>query len=1353
MLRYVGKLLPFCVASLPLLATSNTFITMGPAPSLNTQEGGHNSDAGSVNPIAVHPTDPNTYFITSVNGGIWRTKDGGTSWIPLTDHQNTLSIGSIAYDLDDPSHTTLVAGTGISSNGGIGYLNLGATYSRGNAPRGLLYTQNSGDTWNTLSSPTLNLMSIPNVISRGLNPHISGSLFVGTFESTQPDILTAPNSSIYGLYKSTDGGATFNLEATGGPNQLGPGPVTSLATKLSDPNTIYAAVTNAGSPSANASAALYKNIDGTGSTWTPVFDQTTVPIGGANPINTIDQWVIKTVTGPNDALAVALVKVPTTLDPNIQDAVDSVFLSHDGGASWTALPMPTVSVNPTGQGVINSDIEIDPLNTNRVYLVGTYDPSAPVNALSAYILQPATSAESFALPSDGTVCHPDARCLVFDAAGRLIVGSDGGLDVRTDPSSPSGSWSSINGNLSLWQPYATAFDANNHIIISAGQDTGTAVQQAPYQTNVYQTFPNTGDGINATVNDEGDTSYFYNSTFNLLSLARATTDSLDYLTLTINGNPFDHNTDAWFSSQLVLNKMDPTKIAFGGQSSVFLGQDDLVNTTIDVTPIGPVSPAIVQAGPMAYGTQDSPNALLVAAQGTNPITGNTLFFTSDASTTNLAALPAYAVQGGNPPSSVVFDGRTQNHFYVADTFTLFGTTDMGNNFTNFASHLMPLEIRFPSGVEFLSNNGVNALFVGGINNVGTNSPLAVADADDAGNLSGWRLFGQSTGSDSTLPNTFAANIQYNNKSDTLLVGLFGRGNWLMFDVTSNFPSAQALWFGKADNDSEPSLSVLNNGNYANRSLEKFGKGTLTITGPATYTGLTTVLGGTLSLINSTSLIPGDVDVKKGRLKGIGQVGGRVTIDSGSTISPGNSIGTLTVGSLVLNSGSFTNIEVNRTVSSQIHVLGSADLDGQVVVDQVPGNYFTQTWDILAADGGISGSFDPTVGGGLPGFSFSLRYFPDLVQLVYIRKIITSGLTGNNLTYANYLNTDAPLSEAAKRLSVLSGDVLEDALEVSAPTRNAISRFVIDNTMFAYSDMLDSHLALAHLNHNSCGQPACGCSDFWMDGFADFAHQEGQDQTPGFTFESEGIFVGYDKYIAKDTLVGITTGYSHSHYHEDSHFGKGDVNAYILSPYGIIYYCDAFIEGALTWSYNWIKNKRHIEFQNYDATASSTHHSNQLMPHLAFGYDWNSCYGVFEPFAELDWVINWDQGFKEHGSDDFDFHQKSSTSSILRSKVGLSVYETWDCRDQYGCGTTYTLKGTAAYVKKSWFGVGKVKTALVHNSKYFTLETFKQDQNLFTFGLTGLFNGTGGWYGSISYDGEFGSNYVSNDVQLQIGKYF
>jgi len=136
-----------------------------------------------------------------------------------------------------------------------------------------------------------------------------------------------------------------------------------------------------------------------------------------------------------------------------------------------------------------------------------------------------------------------------------------------------------------------------------------------------------------------------------------------------------------------------------------------------------------------------------------------------------------------------------------------------------------------------------------------------------------------------------------------------------------------------DNTSTTFAGVISGGGG---SLVKQGAGTLTLTGTNTYTGPTTVSGGTLRVNGS---IAGAVTVNSAAvLKGSGTIGGLVTVASGGVLAPGSSPGVLNVGSLNLNAGSQTQIELGGTTrGSQYDAVvagGNINLNGTLNVSLI-----------------------------------------------------------------------------------------------------------------------------------------------------------------------------------------------------------------------------------------------------------------------------------------------------------------------------------------------------------------------------------------------------------------------------------
>ena len=94
-------------------------------------------------------------------------------------------------------------------------------------------------------------------------------------------------------------------------------------------------------------------------------------------------------------------------------------------------------------------------------------------------------------------------------------------------------------------------------------------------------------------------------------------------------------------------------------------------------------------------------------------------------------------------------------------------------------------------------------------------------------------------------------------------------------------------------------------------LTKSGSGTLIMTGDNTYAGATTVSNGTL-LINGTLAGTGVVTVAKGaQIGGAGRISGPVTVVAGGVLSPGVSVGTLTISNNLTIAGDLV-VQINKS---------------------------------------------------------------------------------------------------------------------------------------------------------------------------------------------------------------------------------------------------------------------------------------------------------------------------------------------------------------------------------------------------------------------------------------------------------
>jgi hypothetical protein len=69
--------------------------------------------AGRTRALAGVPSEPATFYLGAVNGGVWKTTDAGATWHSVWDNEPTGSIGSIAVSESDPKVVYVADGEGL----------------------------------------------------------------------------------------------------------------------------------------------------------------------------------------------------------------------------------------------------------------------------------------------------------------------------------------------------------------------------------------------------------------------------------------------------------------------------------------------------------------------------------------------------------------------------------------------------------------------------------------------------------------------------------------------------------------------------------------------------------------------------------------------------------------------------------------------------------------------------------------------------------------------------------------------------------------------------------------------------------------------------------------------------------------------------------------------------------------------------------------------------------------------------------------------------------------------------------------------------------------------------------------
>ncbi|HXY31795.1 MAG TPA: hypothetical protein VEI06_13895 [Gemmatimonadaceae bacterium] len=240
--------LSVALAGAPLLASAQATFDARQAPELRWRmigpfRGGRTKSATGV------PSQPNVFYIGVVNGGVWKSTDYGRTWDPIFDAEPTGSIGAVEVSPSNPNIVYVGTGEGLQR----------PDLSTGN---GIYKSIDAGKTWTHLGLP--DGQQIPRI---ALDPRNPDRLFVAVLGHPY-----GPNEE-RGVYRSTDGGRTFERvlyrdENTG---------AADIMMAPDDPNTLYAALWESRqAPWENGhfdgpGSGLFKSTDG-GATWRRLTD-------------------------------------------------------------------------------------------------------------------------------------------------------------------------------------------------------------------------------------------------------------------------------------------------------------------------------------------------------------------------------------------------------------------------------------------------------------------------------------------------------------------------------------------------------------------------------------------------------------------------------------------------------------------------------------------------------------------------------------------------------------------------------------------------------------------------------------------------------------------------------------------------------------------------------------------------------------------------------------------------------------------------------------------------------------------------------------------------------------------------
>ena len=695
---------------------------IGPTQAYQQAEGG---DIGRINAIAFHP-EPQTIYVGTPIGGLWRTRDGGGSWTSLTDGLPEIGVSDIAIDPLTPTTVYLLTGDGEAGESMHGPPSIGLLKSTDDGAHWLA----TGLIWRTTQRQYAHRLAI---------------------HPTAPAILFVASSA--GLLRTADAGQTWRVVLPAATNNT----IWDVLFGPADPSVVYAA----------SSTEVYRSLDG-GESW--------MHLAGALP-SFPDQ------NDPNvsDRIRLGVTPAsPTTLYVlfgSRQGFTNGLYRSDDRGehfskqSSTTPLstdpsaPLPIDLTKPNVLGWDPNDfgsqsdydlsLAVSPTNVDRVHVGGVNTWRSDDGGRT---WQLTSRWQDRGWPN---YTHADIHMLAYRGE-TLYAATDGGLYRSIDAGESWRSIADMQSGIAIAQVYSVcATPQDPDLFYYGAQDNGTFRLRTNGEIqNVYG-----GDGVVCQINPK-DSRVVYASYVNG-DIHRSDDGGQNFqptpITPKVGGRPIP---GPWLTPY-ILGPDDPDNV-YACYADLWKSPDrgfswsNLTNGALGSS---------IQCQQVAIGASD-PKTIYVAKQSTRgrniadartPFLGGGGVFRStdggttwqtitgtlplaDAAITNLAVSPTDSRRVW-----VTFSGYSAG-------IKIFTSIDGGTTWTNISDGLPNL----PVSAVAAKNGPANGVFVG--------LDSGVYYRDDR--LNAWVPFSDG------LPNVVVVTLVIDEERGRLIAGTFGRGVWI-----------------------------------------------------------------------------------------------------------------------------------------------------------------------------------------------------------------------------------------------------------------------------------------------------------------------------------------------------------------------------------------------------------------------------------------------------------------------------------------------------------------------------------------------------------------------------------------------
>ena len=430
---------------------------------------------GRTRAIAFDVRNEQIILAGGVSGGIWKSTDGGSTWIRKSDPTNRNSVTCIVQDTRPGMEDVWYHGTGeLAGNSASLGTGTNRAVFRGD---GIYKSLDNGETWNPIPS------------TQDASPNNFNSQFqyiwdieINEQNLVEDEILVAAYG---GILRSADGGDTwevelgqqlFDLPDSVDLNEVNASFYTSLS--QSDNGVFYAALSTVSTVDQDSEdAGIYISVDGR--EWTEDISPFTaqsqyrrIVFGHSHSDPTISYMLVD--ANPVFILEFAVLRFNETdtafdFDVRVTPNFESELGFFDTQGSYNMM----IRVHPEDERIVYAG------GTNLYRSTDGFRTSENTKWIGGYE------------PGEGTSIypnhHPDQHDLLFYPSNpdRLLSANDGGIRLSNDGVADSVMWQSLNNGFITSQFFtiAQSKSANNPSMIGGMQDNGTDLVAAAGNTN------------------------------------------------------------------------------------------------------------------------------------------------------------------------------------------------------------------------------------------------------------------------------------------------------------------------------------------------------------------------------------------------------------------------------------------------------------------------------------------------------------------------------------------------------------------------------------------------------------------------------------------------------------------------------------------------------------------------------------------------------------------------------------------------------------------------------------------------------------------------------------------------------